>query len=196
MSSHTNLNTQLDDLQEQLKTQSLRAAHTDGQAYYKEIEKMEGLKTEIATLKIRLNADTQSRKKDLAKIHMAKKDLAMTDDSYRALIKRITKGRTNSSAELTTTERVVLLAEFKRLGWHPKRSRKHSPERTGLASKITATWIDMSKRGLLRDGSERALGHYCKRMTGKHSVDWLTIKEAQKLLESLKQWESRLEAEA
>lgn len=60
------------------------------------------------------------RQNDLAKIHIARKDLAMDDADYRAVIERITDGRHNSASTLNPVERKALLAEFKRFGWKPK----------------------------------------------------------------------------
>lgn len=60
------------------------------------------------------------------------------------------------------------------------------------ADKIRALWIDMANQGLIRDGSERALGRYLKRMTGRYKPEWLPTNEAIKAIESLKQWRNRL----
>lgn len=55
------------------------------------------------------------RKTELAKIHVAKAQLKLDDDTYRALLERLT-GKT-SAADLTARERVMVLNEFYRLGW-------------------------------------------------------------------------------
>lgn len=65
-----------------------------------------------------------TRRADLAKIHLAKKELRMTDEDYAAVISRISKGRTNSAGELDVFERGKVLAHFKRCGWQPKHARK------------------------------------------------------------------------
>lgn len=58
------------------------------------------------------------RAKDMQLIHIAKKDLAMDDDTYRALLLRVT-GK-SSSKDLNDSERDALLKEFKRLGFKVK----------------------------------------------------------------------------
>lgn len=58
------------------------------------------------------------RRAQIAKIKLAKKDLGMDEDTYRALLQRVT-GRT-SSAQMTRQQRYQVLAEFGRLGWKPK----------------------------------------------------------------------------
>lgn len=55
-----------------------------------------------------------TRTKDLARIHLAKKELGLDDDAYRALLQGVTKKA--SSADLTAKERWTLLREMGRLG--------------------------------------------------------------------------------
>ena len=64
-----------------------------------------------------------NRKRDLARIHIAKKDLGLTDDAYRQVVGGVMdrlgiKGRP-SSANLTAQGRSVLLATFREMGWKP-----------------------------------------------------------------------------
>ena len=54
------------------------------------------------------------RTKDLARIHLAKKELGLDDDTYRALVKATT-GKT-SSADLGPGQRWKLMLELARLG--------------------------------------------------------------------------------
>ncbi|MFZ6775818.1 phage protein GemA/Gp16 family protein [Undibacterium sp. Ji83W] len=72
------------------------------------------------------NAD-QLRRAELAQIHIAKVQLAMADDSYRALLRRVA-GK-ESSKDLTWQERKALLDEFKRLGFKIKP--KHQMPKVG-----------------------------------------------------------------
>jgi phage gp16-like protein len=60
----------------------------------------------------------QLRLSDTKKIHIAKKDLAMDDATYRALLLRVT-GKT-SSKDCSPRERQLLLEEFARLGFKVK----------------------------------------------------------------------------
>ena len=59
------------------------------------------------------------RRADLAKIHLAKKDLRMSDDDYAAVMLCVSKGRTASAGELDAHERAQVLEHFKRCGWKP-----------------------------------------------------------------------------
>lgn len=54
----------------------------------------------------------------LAQIHIAKKELAITDDAYRDML-RINFG-VESSKSLTDRQAVVLLGQLKAKGWKPK----------------------------------------------------------------------------
>ncbi len=58
------------------------------------------------------------RRADLAKIHMAKKELGLDDDAYRDLLRAET-GK-SSSADLTGNERARVLLALVHAGWKPK----------------------------------------------------------------------------
>jgi len=137
-----------------------------------------------------------SRTTELAQIHIAKKQLGMDDDTYRAMLQNIT-GK-DSSKDMDITDRYRVLAHLKKVGFKPKRGKASiNDQRT----KIHALWSAMAKSGLIKDGSTTALNHWVKRMTEKfnqgkgiESVTWLTnTRTAQRVLESLKQWQKRLE---
>lgn len=66
------------------------------------------------------------RRAQIAKIKLAQKGLGMDEDTYRALLQRVT-GRT-SSGQMTRQQRDQVLAEFGRLGWKAKAG-KEWPDR-------------------------------------------------------------------
>ena len=138
----------------------------------------------------------------ITKIHVAKSQLAMPEDSYRALLQRITEKQ--SCSKMNVKELESVLAEMKAKGFKVKKSskRRMSPPSVGTElDKVRAIWITMHKQGFVRDGSEAALDAYVKRMTSKingigvDSVAWLKDDMAFKVLESLKRWHRRLMAE-
>ncbi len=175
------------------------AQHTDGRAYQERMNEYSQALAEIDALEKEL--DDEIRRADLAKIHIGKKALRMDEDIYREMIKKLSKGRTDSAADLTVIERTALLQKFGSLGWKPNR-RKFSPrtshkkpgQKTPI-DKIRALWIQMFNDGITESGDERALCKYCMRMVKKHSPDWLTDKEQTQVLESLKQWHKRVWSE-
>lgn len=123
----------------------------------------------------------------LAKVHIARKDLAIEEDSYRALLARVT-GRA-SAADCNEAQLDAVLAEFARLGWKPK------PKARPLSKKprvrlIFALWADL--RPSLRNGSTRALGHFIERQTGISDPEWLSPEQAAAVAEALKAWLKRV----
>lgn len=142
-----------------------------------------------------------ARRRDLAKIHLARKDLALDEDTYRQLL--ATFGGASSAADLDAAGRGRVLARFRALGWQPKRSRRVSPasrhkdphDKT-QADKIRALWISLHRAGVVRDGSERALGRFVHRLTRRYSPDWLDSAQANQVIEALKDWARRERVEA
>lgn len=63
--------------------------------------------------------DQQRRKDDLAKIHIAKKDLGMDDTTYRAMLLEV--GGKTSAGDLDAFGRSQVLAHLRAHGWKPKR---------------------------------------------------------------------------
>lgn len=57
------------------------------------------------------------RRRDLAAIHTAKRDLGMSDDAYRAILWAI--GRVKSSADLDQAGRSKVLDHLRACGWKP-----------------------------------------------------------------------------
>ena len=66
----------------------------------------------------------QLRNAELAQIHIARTQLGLDDDTYRAIIFTISPGRTRSSSDLDWTGRKQLLEHFKAKGWKPSAPRK------------------------------------------------------------------------
>jgi phage gp16-like protein len=144
----------------------------------------------------------------IAKIHIAKKQLELDDDLYRAVLADVANGKT-SCANMNASELQAVLDHFKAKGFKPKKSknaRRISPP-SGSAKlpeidKIRAIWITMGQHGIIKDPSETALNAYVKRMTAKQndgkgieSVAWLNYATCNTVLEALKQWHRRTMAD-
>ena len=71
-----------------------------------------------------------SRNKDLAKIHIAKKQLGLDDDSYRAMLQMI--AGVNSAADLPMDGRRKVLDHFRKAGFKAKKSKRACPGRPKL----------------------------------------------------------------
>lgn len=130
-------------------------------------------------------AKPANRRALLAQVHMAKKQLALHDDSYRAILSRI--AGQESAAAITDAGLVAVVAEFRRLGW------KNRPFRPGSKKphvrKVWAIWCDM--KDILRDPSADGLRGFTKRMTGVDDPEWLTGEQANVVVEGLKAWRRR-----
>ena len=137
------------------------------------------------------------RNNDLAKIHIARKDLAMTDDSYRALLQRVT-GKESASA-LSIAERVKVMAEFTRLGWKPKPKSKPNPHkptnpddwRLPRLNLIRHLWQWLHEKGQVRNADDDALQAFCGQHMEAERLEWATSPELNKCVEALKSWQRR-----
>jgi phage gp16-like protein len=128
----------------------------------------------------------------LAKIHIAKKELGLTDESYRDILHLHFK--VDSAARLTDRQATVLLNLFKAKGWKSRRSVKKptSPKYDdGQQRKIVAIWITMHQEGVVKNGSDRALQAYVKRITGVDNLTWCGGDQLRTVIESLKRWAAR-----
>lgn len=119
----------------------------------------------------------------LAKIHIAKKDLGLDDDTYRDLLEQRYSRR--SSARLSDAQLIDLIGHFKNQGFKPK----GSPKRAGQIAKVRALWLAGYNLGLIRDPSDAALGAFVARTAAVAAVNWLRdARAANKAVEGLKAW--------
>lgn len=123
-------------------------------------------------------------------IHVAKRELAMDDDDYRALLGRATKGRTTSLKEMSEPERQEAIEEMKRIGFEPKSSngRLAGP----FASKLVALWLSGWNLGIVRNRHEHSLIEFVERQTGISHIHWVRhAGDAAKAIDGLKLWIAR-----
>jgi phage gp16-like protein len=133
----------------------------------------------------------------LAKIHLAKKQLALTDDSYRDVLRRITG--LDSARAMRPDQLDAVLKEFARLGWKPKPARKLSD--SPQVRMIHAVWKDIV--ALQGHGNAASLRAFVRRQTrtedhpdGIDSPEFLKGAMAERVLEGLKGWRARLRRNA
>jgi phage gp16-like protein len=135
------------------------------------------------------------RKKELAKIHLGKKALAMDDDTYRSMLIRVT-GR-DSAGDLDQAQRTKVLEYLKSRGFDdvrtkPKRAGKRPLADGAEASKMRALWLALYQLGEVQDSSEAALAKYAQRMTGKAALQWLDQRDVAKVINTLRAWAERV----
>lgn len=128
----------------------------------------------------------------IAKIHIAKKDLALTDESYRDLIERLTSHR--SAGDCTDVQLHAVLAEFQRLGWKGPAGKGagagHKVSRKPHVRKVWAIWGDL--RPLLDNAGDDTLRGFVKRQTGIADPEWLNPAQATAVIHGLNGWLARV----
>lgn len=138
------------------------------------------------------------RNKELATIHAMKKELALTEDSYRAMVLRVADHKTESSADLSPSQRTTLIEEMKRLGAGRKGGKRRRAGSRPIApgsqqAKIRALWLGLYHLGELADPSEAALDGFVARMTKISSARFLVrADDADKVIKALRGWATRI----
>ena len=137
-----------------------------------------------------------NRQRLIRLIHVAKRDLSMDDDTYRAILQRI--GKKASSADLTIPELEKVLEHLKRSGFKVRSKAKPAqakPSRPlaqdGESKKIRALWLFLHELGAVKNPSEEALAAYVKRIAGVDALQWISGEQAERLIETMKKWAMR-----
>lgn len=124
----------------------------------------------------------------VVKVKIAAKDLRLDDDTYRAILLRLT-GET-SATRCTDAQLGVVLDELKAKGWKPKAgpkaARRPRQAQHRLALKARALWISLHQLGEIRDPSEAALEAFARRQLGVDRLQWAVPSEGAALIEALK----------
>lgn len=116
----------------------------------------------------------------LAKIHIAKAQLGLDDDTYRALLARVAGVR--SAKDLTKRQVGAVLREFERLGFKPAPAKKAgravpkpAPERAAQIGKIEAFLAEAGRPWAYADAM-------ALRMFQIERVEWLDSGQLQRLV--------------
>lgn len=118
------------------------------------------------------------RRADLAKIHLARKQLGMDEETYRALLARA--AGVDSAAKATAAGRGRILDEFRRLGWRPRPKGRPRPasDREQLCRKVRAMLMEAGRPDTYADSM-------AQRMFGIDRFEWLPADKLQKLVAAL-----------
>lgn len=130
--------------------------------------------------------------KNLAKIHIAKKDLGLTDEAYRDILR--TQTGKESAAKLTDTQALRVLRYFESRGWKPKKQGSlpgMAIPTDGQSKKIQALWITLHQAGKITNGNDAALLAFVKRLTKIDRLEWCSGHDKDKVIEALKSWAQR-----
>jgi phage gp16-like protein len=122
-------------------------------------------------------------------IHVARKQLGLDDDTYRAKLQNIT-GKT-STKDMTEAERQRVLTVFRNDGFHPAATTSKGLSGK-FAKKLQALWIAGWNLGLVRDRRDAALLVFVKNQTGIDHVRFLHVAaDGRSAIEALKGWLKR-----
>jgi len=135
----------------------------------------------------------QRRSTDLAMIHIAKKELGLDDDTYRAVLWQV--ARVESSKDLDHAGRAALLDHFKARGWIKKKPTK-AKQAVKLSNEpqhkmIRGLWLELHANGTVIDPSEKAIARFIKNQTKIDRMEWLSVNQASQIIERLKSWLNR-----
>jgi phage gp16-like protein len=121
------------------------------------------------------------RRRAIAKIHCAKRDLGLDDETYRGLLQRVTGQQ--SAADLDDRALGAVLDELRRLGFRSPRT-SEPDQRPGEPQErlAIALWRDLGKLGVLDDPSERGLRKFAAKLIGVDSMQWADAPELNKVI--------------
>ncbi|MBW8285771.1 MAG: regulatory protein GemA [Rhizobium sp.] len=126
----------------------------------------------------------------IAAIHVAKKQLGLDDDTYRAKLANIT-GK-SSVKDMTEAERQKVLTVLRNDGFRPAESKPAKGLAGKYASKLQALWIAAYNLGVVHDRRDAALLAFVKRQTGLDHTRFLHYPDdARAAIEALKGWLKR-----
>ena len=130
-----------------------------------------------------------NRKALVAKIHIAKKDLALTDDSYRAVLYQATNK--DSCRDMNISELNQVISVFKKYGWKPKRvipQKSHNPQ----VRMVYRLWWMLAEYGVVKSKSRSACQHWFNRTIACTPIEWASVGDLVLAIERLKQWGRRV----
>lgn len=135
----------------------------------------------------------------IAIINIARGQLALDEDTYRALLIRVT-GKASLRA-MSEAQRIAVVEEMKRLGFRVKSGGRKLPASVKPYIRlIHALWKSCHRLGVIENGSREALRAFCKRFVA-HGLDGVVVdpdllsrEQATPIIEALKKMEARAKA--
>jgi phage gp16-like protein len=137
----------------------------------------------------------------IAIINIAKDQLGLEEDDYRALLLRVTG--VASLRAMTERQKIAVVEELKRKGFRVTKGGKALPPSVKpYVRLIHALWSNCHRLGVIENGSREALRAFCKRFVA-HGVDGVAVDpdllssaQATPIIEALKKMEARGKAKA
>ncbi|AVE67916.1 regulatory protein GemA [Citrobacter koseri] len=132
-------------------------------------------------------------------IHVARRKLALDDETYRSVLSGVIPGKT-SCRDMKVGELEAVLKVMECKGFKREKSLRPSQPKAApiVTDKIRVIWKIMHRQGFITDGSDKSLNAFVRRITrlknggeGVASLEWLRGDQASTVLESLKRWHMR-----
>lgn len=130
------------------------------------------------------------RNKKLAIIHIAKKQLALTDDQYRALLFGACNLGSASEIKTEAQYRSVMTA-FKNAGYKAKPGKKKLSDKK--LAKCYALWCSLYEIGAVNSKAYGSMMKWIAGRTGGTNPSFLRDDQKSKMIEELKSWHTRVE---
>lgn len=142
---------------------------------------------------------TQIRDREIKLIHVARRELGLDEETYRAMLKNV--AGVSSSTDLSYQGRQKVLAHLKAAGFKVKSKAAPAAIASGgqvdpQYRKIQALWTELHGVGAVRVNTEAALRVYIKRITGCGDYQFCSSAQVVAIIETLKKWLARAGATA
>ena len=134
-----------------------------------------------------------TRSKLYAQIHIAKKQLLIEEDDYRALLLRVTNQDSLKSCSFAQLHLVI--EHFKKMGFQNINKSQAMPNPSygkDQRNKILSLWIELADLGIVKNRNDDALASYCKKICKIEHWHWLDSQNCSKVIETLKKWKQRV----
>lgn len=121
----------------------------------------------------------------IAKVHVARKELGLDEDTYRGALVLVTGDKSKDSAKKCTEhELVAVLDHFKLRGFTAKP--RPGVANHKVAAKARALWISLAQLGAVKNRSDQALEAFAARQLGCERFQWARQSDGYRLIEALK----------
>lgn len=142
--------------------------------------------------------DETRRKQLIRLIHVGRRELAMQDADYRAMLAGIPAlGGKTSSADIGVKGLELVLKALQAKGFKIRAkagtaktiSRKLADD--AQSRLIRHLWLELHTAGKVKDPSEKAMAAYVCRIVKIEALQWLDSDQASRVIETLKKWLGR-----
>ena len=138
------------------------------------------------------------RKKDLAKIHVAKTVLGLSDEDYRAMLQAV--AGVTSARDLDAVGIAKVQQHLRRSGFVARPAGGAGPGHlrvveTPLVKKVRALWLHAASIGAVRNRSEAALVDFANNITKAKTLTGARAYDLHKVVEAIKAMIARHESQ-